>query len=269
MTTYWPDYCKDFKCKADRCLHTCCAGWTICIDDASLARFAADPDIACKIEDGCFALRDDGRCPFLRDDNLCEMILTRGENCLCDICKEHPRFYNCYDGHTEAGIGAVCEEACKLILDHDGPFTLTSEDGVGRDLPTYLQDFYGSTAPLAEKLSALSKGRRSGSKMRAMLFAQMEVMDPAWSALLDGLIDSPVAPETEDKVVEENSNALTNFAAYLLYRYKGAGRFAAEACYLVADLISRGCEIHEAVRLFSGEVEYSDINIGEALETFS
>ena len=35
MTTYWPDYYKEFHCKAGECLHTCCAGWVICIDDES------------------------------------------------------------------------------------------------------------------------------------------------------------------------------------------------------------------------------------------
>ena len=39
MTVYWPGYCKDFRCKAGKCLHTCCAGWVIGIDDESLKRF--------------------------------------------------------------------------------------------------------------------------------------------------------------------------------------------------------------------------------------
>ena len=50
MTIYWPDYCQDFKCKAGDCVHTCCAGWVIGIDKDSLARFKADPDVACKIK---------------------------------------------------------------------------------------------------------------------------------------------------------------------------------------------------------------------------
>ena len=58
------------------------------------------------------------------------------------------------------------------------------------------------------------------------------------------------------------------FAAYLLYRYKGAGRFASEACYLLAGLLVKGCRMQEVARVFSCEVEYSDINIDEALETF-
>lgn len=268
MKTYWPDYYIDFRCKADKCLHTCCAGWAICIDEASLARFKKDPDISARIDDGCFILREDERCPFLRDDNLCQMIIDHGEEYICDICREHPRFYNAFPDHIEAGIGLVCEEACKLALEHSSSFDLVSEDGSQMPLPTYVQRIFDGSGSLSDKLEEISGRRRSASKLRAGIYAQMEIMDPRWSELLSKIIDSPVSPDEEDKVISENESYLTNFAAYLLYRYKGAGRFAAEAVYLVADLMIKGCEVQEAVRLFSGEVEYSDINIEEALETF-
>ena len=60
MITYWPDYCKSFRCKGSGCIHTCCAGWVIGIDEDSLERFKKDPEVADKISDGCFALREDG-----------------------------------------------------------------------------------------------------------------------------------------------------------------------------------------------------------------
>ena len=269
MKTYWPDYYQDFKCKADNCLHTCCAGWTICIDEDSLSRFSINPDIMSKVDDGCFVLRDDGRCPFLRDDNLCQMIIDHGEDYICDICREHPRFYNFFEDHIEAGIGLVCEEACRLALDRSSAFELISEDGKTKPLPAYVQDIYDSTLPLNARLALINGGRRTASNLRAQIYAQMEVMDPEWSGLLGKIADEPLTFEDEDKAIADNELCLTTFAAYLLYRYKGAGRFAAESVYLLADLIVKGCEIHEAARLFSGEVEYSDINIDEALETFA
>ena len=61
MSVYWPDYCKDFRCKAGECLHTCCAGWVIGIDDESLERFGKDPEVSEKIEDGCFVLKENGK----------------------------------------------------------------------------------------------------------------------------------------------------------------------------------------------------------------
>lgn len=268
MNTYWPDYCQNFRCKADKCVHTCCAGWVIGIDEDSLARFNKEPDIACKIEDGCFVLRDDGRCPFLRDDNLCEMIIKHGEDFLCDICKEHPRFYNEFEDHTEAGIGLVCEEACKLALTKDEPFALVSEDGSKMELPDYVKAVFDTSKTLSEKLNEISGGRRADSKLRAEIFDGMEVMDPKWTTLLGKIIAEPVSAEEENKALADNEKEFTNFAAYLLYRYKGSGRFASEAAYLLADLVIKGCGVQDVARVFSCEVEYSDINIDEALETF-
>lgn len=269
VTIYWPNYYKDFKCKAGNCLHTCCAGWVIGIDEKSLKRFEGEPEVASRISDGCFVLKDNGRCPFLRDDNLCEMILKHGEDFLCDICKEHPRFYNAFDDHTEAGIGLVCEEACRLVLEAEGPFELVADDGSKMELPDYVKVIFDTSKPLTEKLSAISGGRRANSKIRSEIFDEMEVMDPKWTKLLSKVIEAPVSEEDENKAVLENEKALTNFAAYLLYRYKGAGRFAAESVYLLSDLIVKGCGLLDVARVFSCEVEYSDINIDQALETFA
>ena len=268
MTIYWPNYYKNFTCKASNCLHTCCAGWVIGIDERSLMRFGGDPDVSSKISDGCFVLEEDGRCPILRDDNLCEMIIKHGEDYLCDICREHPRFYNDFEDHTEAGIGLVCEEACRLVLESEAPFTLVADDGSKMELPDYVKTVFDTSKPLTDRLSAISGGRRANSKLRAEIFDEMEVMDSKWSKLLEKIIDAPVSEEDADKVILENEKGFANFAAYLLYRYKGAGRFAAEASYLLADLVVKGCGLADVARVFSCEVEYSDINIDEALETF-
>lgn len=34
-----PDYYKEFKCIADKCEDTCCAGWQIVIDEQSLKQY--------------------------------------------------------------------------------------------------------------------------------------------------------------------------------------------------------------------------------------
>ena len=34
-----PDYYQNFKCTADECEDTCCAGWQIAIDRKSLVRY--------------------------------------------------------------------------------------------------------------------------------------------------------------------------------------------------------------------------------------
>ena len=76
-------------------------------------------------------------------------------------------------------------------------------------------------------------------------------MDPKWSRLLEKIINAPVAEQDADKVILDNEKEFANFAAYLLYRYKGAGRFAAEACFLLADLVSKGCGLADVARVIT------------------
>ena len=39
FSTIYPDFYADFSCKADKCQHTCCAGWEIDIDAATTAKY--------------------------------------------------------------------------------------------------------------------------------------------------------------------------------------------------------------------------------------
>ena len=47
---------------------------------------------------------------------LCELILKLGEESLCEICREHPRFRNFFAGREEVGLGLCCEEAARLLM---------------------------------------------------------------------------------------------------------------------------------------------------------
>ncbi len=150
MKTIVPDYYKDFRCIAGSCRHTCCQGWEIDIDEVSLDRFGKIGEINQKIcrdgETPHIILEENERCPFLRDDGLCSMILTYGEDMLCDICRDHPRFRNFCTDRVEIGLGMVCEAAAKLILSHPDPMKLVvfEDDGEDRELPddeAWLMDY--------------------------------------------------------------------------------------------------------------------------------
>ena len=69
-------------------------------------------------------------------------------------------------------------------------------------------------------------------------------------------------------ILEEYSELMGNFIVYMLYRYNGYPRLACETALLLADLILAGIEPLEAARMFSSEVEYSDINIEVAKSLF-
>ncbi len=121
---YAPEYYKNFKCIADKCKHSCCIGWEIDIDSQTLEKYKKlDHPYSEKImsnisweETPHFKLGLNQRCPHLNQQGLCEIILNVGEDYLCHICREHPRFYNDGNGQREVGIGMSCEEACRLIL---------------------------------------------------------------------------------------------------------------------------------------------------------
>ena len=100
MKIFAPGYYKKFKCIAEACRHSCCIGWEIDVDADAVLRYRAlcDRNILESIDFSAeaphFELRADGRCPHLDGRGLCRIICEHGEEYLCDICREHPRFYN-------------------------------------------------------------------------------------------------------------------------------------------------------------------------------
>ena len=264
MITHYPDYYKEFKCIAGACKHTCCAGWEIDVDKESLQRFLEDPSIASHIEGNSIVLDKDVRCPFLNSDGLCDMILKHGEDYICDICTEHPRFYNNYGDHIEAGLGLVCEEACRLILERDTDFTLIPPLELSLDIKTV----FDTSKSLVSRLKEL-KEDISSPVTRASFINTLEVMDPTWTPMIDRIIKDPPSIADEESLINSDQRRFSNFCAYLLYRYPDEAGFAVEMTYLLADLVITGNEILDAARMFSGEIEYSDINIDEAIIRFS
>lgn len=140
MRLFVPNYYKHFKCIAQKCRHNCCISWEIDIDEETLAHYEnIKGHFGKKLMEGieyhddcaCFRLDGKGRCVFLNENNLCDIILNIGENSLCLICNDHPRFRNFYSNRIEMGLGLCCEEAGRIILSQDIPFSLVelSDDG--------------------------------------------------------------------------------------------------------------------------------------------
>ncbi len=132
MKRRMPQYCQAFHCIADRCSDNCCIGWEIDIDEAAAVHFAA--------QEGAFGerLRQhiswDGvphfildaaeRCPFLDEMGLCDIYRHMGEAALCQICTDHPRYYEWFGDVCEGGIGLCCEEAARIILSQTQHFAV-------------------------------------------------------------------------------------------------------------------------------------------------
>ena len=123
MKLYAPKYYNSFKCIAGACEHSCCIGWEIDIDEKALEKYKSlkygyGATIANTIdteETPHFILDCGERCPHLDENGLCKIIINLGEEYLCDICREHPRFYN-FSSNAYLGIGMSCPEAARVIL---------------------------------------------------------------------------------------------------------------------------------------------------------
>lgn len=147
MKLYAPKYYKDFKCIADKCPHSCCIGWEIDVDADTHKKYQALENQYGEVirnsisTEGSPHFRLDGRdrCPHLDEQGLCKIILAVGEDHLCDICREHPRFYN-YTDTAEVGLGMSCPEAARIILSSPDYAVMcdignvnTEPDGIGFD----------------------------------------------------------------------------------------------------------------------------------------
>ena len=135
-----PLYTKDFSCIADKCRDSCCIGWEIPVDEKTQRKYQkmrgtlGETIRESLTEDGCFRLCENGRCPHLDESGLCRIILAKGEEALCSICHEHPRFYNVLsEEECEWGIGLACESAARIILSAKNPLSELREEREGRD----------------------------------------------------------------------------------------------------------------------------------------
>jgi len=296
MKLYAPNYYKDFHCIASDCKHSCCVGWEIDIDQDSLSRYQnmthpygeiIRKHIQIEDDTACFALTNEERCPFLKENGLCDMILNLGEDSLCQICRDHPRFYNFFSDREELGIGLCCEEAARLVLfqKEKTEVVMLSDNGENEelweeeeelialrdDLFDILQD---GTLPLSERADRMLQ--EAGTKPISDLplwierLSNLEQLDVAWQKLLDKLATQEQTPKDLDLPLEK-------FMLYLLYRHlpnaedESEIRATVRFAYLGYLLIKTICEttntpIEEAARLFSSEIEYSEENTRTLLE---
>lgn len=126
MKLILPKYFYSFACKGSSCTDNCCVGWEIDIDGKTLEKYRKIQGHMGKrlqsnisLDQPAHFIMKGERCPFLNGDNLCDIILCMGEGYLCDICREHPRYYITLGESIFGGVGLVCEAAAELILTHN------------------------------------------------------------------------------------------------------------------------------------------------------
>ncbi|MBR2053610.1 MAG: flagellin lysine-N-methylase, partial [Clostridia bacterium] len=210
MKYYVPDYYAQFRCIADRCKHSCCIGWEIDIDPGTLETYRTLPgDVGealrrsiVETEEGAhFRLTKDERCPMLMENGLCRLICAHGEESLCQICADHPRFRNFFPNRTEMGLGLCCEAAAELILRQTEKVQLICPDQTDETAP---DDETTAFLAFRDQLIATAQNRSLPLKERMEqllqavsfsmpgcdflpLYRSLEQLDPAWDKLLSSL----------------------------------------------------------------------------------
>lgn len=137
-----PDYFDKFHCIADRCHHSCCAGWEVEIDEKTFEYYKTVPGAfgerlkqnMSEGDEDSFILVNN-RCPFLNERNLCDIYTELGEDTLCETCTDYPRVTFTYGNIMERCLGLSCEEACRLIFAEDRPFRIIEREIPDMDIP--------------------------------------------------------------------------------------------------------------------------------------
>ena len=304
-----PDYYLKFRCIGGKCRHNCCIGWEIDIDEDTLHFYQSvggelgeqlRKNICTTDDPPHFILGEHERCPFLNKDNLCDLIIAQGEGALCQICDDHPRFYNEWNNSLEMGVGLCCEEAARLVLSGTAPVELVTvaedeEEAQPSDAEEALflhrarlfdalwQDF-----PLDEKLTQVLEMAEitlpdKSFGQWAAFYQTLEQLDPAWYHLLEKLKLGPsVLPD------QQWDGAFARLAHYFIYRHASGVEDAYEYSLRVAfavlsvRMIRALCgvllgengeltldDVAEMARMYSSEVEYSDENAEAILDAIA
>ena len=301
MKTTYPDYFKDFRCIADKCEHSCCIGWEIDVDSDTLKQYKKVKgdfgkrlleNIDLKCDAPHFILGEKERCPFLNEKGLCDIIIELGEESLCDICSDHPRFRNFFSDREELGLGLCCEEACRLILSKEEPTEFITEDD-GEDFELFEDEEI--LLSLRDELFDIARDRRisvdnrcdeilefletalpsKSPKRWAEFLSGLEIMDEGWKDHLDelGKADS-FAP-----IPKEFQVSFEQLLVYFLYRHlaeaEDSSDLAARAAFAVLSVkiintifMQMGGDLAvlcDICRRYSSEIEYSEENTEKIL----
>lgn len=294
MKTIVPDFYLAFQCKADKCQHTCCAGWQIDIDAETYAKYQKMQgklgddlrrDTFADEHGAHFRMRENGRCPFLCADGLCRVIREAGEAYLGNICTMHPRFFGYYNGFELAGTGLSCEKNCELLLADSEPLTFLLMD----DLPakkkkpmfdgredavqtlTLQELLYLLGLPADdEELQYVPELTHEDAEFVLDAMRQTYPIDEQWTQLLQRIEEKlPSLPATIT-VPQEAKPLYTRIFSYVLYRQLGNAETyglpdVLSFAYCNADFIALSAivtgNLAESLRYWSEQIEYDTENV--------
>lgn len=298
----YPDYYPEFRCTADRCKHNCCIGWEIDIDEDTLAYYQSVggklgerlKQNICLEETPHFRLLSNDRCPFLNDKNLCDLILQLGEDRLCQVCTDHPRFRSFLPDRLEIGVGLCCEEAARLILTKKEPVKLLNEEPTDDEVILLRNE---AISKLQDRSKCIPERIRDmltlcGASLPQKSLAEwadflegLERLDESWTVLLELLRCDRIDFDGFNRHMAARQTEYEQFLVYLTYRHMAnaadefdladRAAFVAFGYHIVHSIgaafwtKNRRFSLDDQldlVRQFSAELEYSDDNTDALLD---
>lgn len=232
MKYHKPSFFDQFKCIGSACTDTCCAGWEIEVDETTAEGYLTEKgafgdrlrrEIGSEPGEYFFKLKNN-RCPFLNKENLCDIFINLGEDRLCDICREHPRFYNWFGDYTEVGLGLCCEEAERLLFSDSKPLTFVEE--VHTDASDLLDDESEECEQMLEErkaiFSILQKRKKNiGARLKRLLL-QLPYADEMLLLTVPILEwDDPESIPKLDYKAKPSTNTLKSSALFLIRFFGG------------------------------------------------
>jgi lysine-N-methylase len=308
MKLYAPDYYGEFSCIADRCLHSCCVGWEIDIDEDTFEYYGTvTGDFGTRLKNGIstdggvphFILSKNESCPFLNNNGLCDIILNLGENSLCGICADHPRYRNFFQSRTEIGLGLCCEAAGRLILTNEKKVTLIlleNDAEVGEARSDDEEGFFMLREHLLE--TAQNREKSVDERMENVfqicdctlpkkslgewcdVYLSLERLNDDWTRRLNDLkklygANDWISVDAKWEMAREQLFVyfLLRHTADALYdgQLKERVAFAKVSVQIITALFAAGTkktmdELIEIARQYSSEIEYCEENIEQLLE---
>ena len=189
-----------------------------------------------------FKLLEGERCPFLNKNNLCDIITNCGEDSICYICKEHPRFYNDFLNVTEYGLGLCCEEVVRLLLENDEPLEFvvfndedefyetdeTEEENYNKlfDLRNEIFEILNTTKSYNDKIEKILSVAEKfcGEKVELLsddeifeIYEKTEPINNEWVEYFEELKKSKCEIYEKEKPFDEESNGDSKYSKLLNY----------------------------------------------------
>lgn len=129
-----PSYYDDFRCIAGSCPSSCCEGWQIVIDEESLEKyknykgdFGKRMQRSVSWQEGTFR-QYEGKCAMLNGQGLCDLIIEKGEDALCDTCARYPRHVEEFENVREYSLSLSCPEAARIMLEEKEKASFSVKD---------------------------------------------------------------------------------------------------------------------------------------------